>query len=265
VPDLKLVIVRSFGALWYCDPDYYPVARADEIDSARERWPDVVADSEAFVALASAFGLLPTDPFSDEQKLDIYRSWKVLNAIALETAGNGTWRFDYLAEPAGAATDGTRTSGTISISGAISIAEQVAASAPLCPICLARGTIIETPSGGLPVEGLSLGDAVWTLDAAGRRVEGLVIALASTSAPLSHRVVHLVLADGRTVTASPGHPLADGRRLGTLGLGDVVSGSLVTVADLGPYGAGRTYDIVVSGPTGTYLVDGIAMGSTLRP
>jgi hypothetical protein len=31
------------------------------------------------------------------------------------------------------------------------------------------------------------------------------------------------------------------------------------------YDGARTFDLVVSGPTGIYLVDGIPMGSTLRP
>lgn len=75
--------------------------------------------------------------------------------------------------------------------------------------------------------------------------------------------IHLVLADGRSVTASPGHPLADGRLLGDLRPGDVVDGSQVARADLVPYAGEATFDIVVSGATGTYFIDGIALGSTL--
>jgi hypothetical protein len=78
-------------------------------------------------------------------------------------------------------------------------------------------------------------------------------------------VVRLVLADGRSVTASPGHPLADGRPLGELRARDVVSGSVVLSADPIRYDGARTFDLVVSGLTGTYLVDGIPLGSTLQP
>ena len=78
-------------------------------------------------------------------------------------------------------------------------------------------------------------------------------------------MVRLVLADGRSLAASPGHPLADGRLLGDLHVGDGVDGSAVVSADLVAYEGARTYDIVVSGPTGIYLVDGIALGSTLTP
>jgi hypothetical protein len=112
---------------------------------------------------------------------------------------------------------------------------------------------------------LRLGDPVWTLDSAGRRVPGTVIALGSIAAPASHRVVLLVLADGRSVTASPGHPLADGRSIAEVGAGATVDGSLVKSARLVPYTGGSTFDLVASGETGAYFAGGIPLGSTLRP
>jgi hypothetical protein len=115
------------------------------------------------------------------------------------------------------------------------------------------------------VEALRLGDPAWTLDEHGTRVRATVIALGSTAAPAGHRVVRLVLADGRTVTASPGHPLADGRPLGGLEVGESIDGSLVISLERIAYRGGRTFDLVVSGPTGIYLVDGIPLRSTLRP
>ena len=265
VPELKLAIIGRFGALWYCDPDFYPVARSDELAVALERWPEVVADREAFAALTATFGLDPSGAFSDAQKLDVYRGWKALNAIALDPASSDAWRFDYLAQPSGGAAEGTRTTGSISSQGEITIGSQVNEGQPICPICLARGTMIETPLGVRAVQDLGLGDPVWTLDVAGNRVPGTVIAIGSTAAPADHHVVRLVLVDGRTVTASPGHPLADGRLLGDLRIGDLVGGISVESADLLAYTGGHTFDIVVSGLTGTYLVDGIALGSTLRP
>jgi hypothetical protein len=99
---------------------------------------------------------------------------------------------------------------------------------------------------------------------AGRRIAGTVIAIGSTPAPAGHRVVRLELADGRSVLASPGHPLADGRLLGDLRAGDAVDGSRVLSADRIPYAGDDTYDLVASGPTGVYLAGGIPLGSTLR-
>ncbi len=264
-PDLKLALIDTYGPLWYCDPDFYPIQRQDETDSARERWADITADGDAFKALTTRLGLDPAGIFTDAQKLAVYQRWKVLQAIPLDPIGNNTYRFDYLAQPKTGAAEGTRTGGTITTAGAVTVEQQAAASEPICPICLARGTRIESPDGGRAVEDLRIGDLIWTLDAAGGRIEGTVIALGSTVAPVNHHVVHLVLADGRSVTASPGHPLADDRLIGGLRAGDAVDGSAVVSADLVAYDSAHTYDIVVSGPTGTYLVNGIPMGSTIRP
>lgn len=263
LPDLKLKLVATYGPLWYCDPDFFPLQRGEEIDSARARWPEVTADRADFVAIVGKLGLDPAGAFGDEQKLAVYQRWKVLQAIALNPIGNDTYRFDYLAQPKGGAQRGTRTAGTITAAGVLTVEQQAGADAPNCPICLARGSRIDTPAGGVAVETIRVGDLVWTLDRAGRRVTATVIALGSVAAPPNHHVVDLVLADGRTVTASPGHPLADGRRLGDLRPGDVVDGSVVRSTALVPYDGGRTYDIVVSGPTGLYLVDGVPLRSTI--
>jgi hypothetical protein len=77
-------------------------------------------------------------------------------------------------------------------------------------------------------------------------------------------MVHLRLADGRELWASPGHRTADGRPLGSLSAGDVVDGSKVTLWELVPYSAGRTYDLLPAGPTATYWADGIPLSSTLE-
>ncbi|MEO7664388.1 MAG: hypothetical protein ABIV26_04625 [Candidatus Limnocylindrales bacterium] len=261
---LKLDLIDAYGQLWYCDPDFYPLPRGEEIDHAKERWSEVTADAEAFAAIAVKQALDPGGAFTDEQKLAVYHEWKILNAIALDPVGNDRYRFDYLAEPAAAGGKGTRTGGTIGTDGRIAVDQQVVADEPICPICLARGMRIEAPGGAIAVQDVRIGDTVWTLDERGRRVLGTVLAIGSTDAPANHEVVRLVLIDGRSVTASPGHPLGDGRRMGDLAAGDSLAGSFVASADRLPYTADRTFDLVVSGPTGLYLIDGIALASTIR-
>jgi hypothetical protein len=65
------------------------------------------------------------------------------------------------------------------------------------------------------------------------------------------------------VRASPGHPLADGRPVGSVGTGDRVDGATVVSATLEAYGGGRTFDLLPDGPTGIYLADQVPLGSTL--
>jgi hypothetical protein len=261
--ELRQALIEAFGPLWFCDPDFYPIQRVDEIDAARERWPEVRADAETFAVITAALGIPSDAAFTDDQKLAVYRAWKVHIAIALEPAGGGGFGFRYLAQPKTGAAAGQLITGTISRSGAIAIERQEPAGEPMCPICLSLGTVIDTPVRATPVEDLRIGDPVWTLDAAGRRVAATVIGIGQTPAPAGHVVVRLELADGRTLTASPGHPLADRRLVGDLRRGDIVDGSVVRMADRQPYTSAETFDILVSGPTGTYLSSGIALGSTI--
>jgi len=133
-----------------------------------------------------------------------------------------------------------------------------------CPICLAEHTLIDTPAGGISVDGLEKGMAVWTVDGNGERVSATVLEVAKTPVPATHRVVHLVLDDGRELFVSPGHPTGDGRTIADLYVGDSLDGAQVETAELVSYQSGYTYDILPSGDTGLYFADGILVGSTLH-
>jgi hypothetical protein len=260
---LRLLLIDTLGPRWYCDPDTYPVD-VDPRQRAIERWPEIEAENELFRAIAARLSIDPDGELTDGQKLAIYQLWKVAVSIPLESVGEGGWRFDYLAQPLPGAIEGTRTTGLVDEHGGLTIERKEPAGEPMCPICLVLGTLIDGPDGSVAVERLRSGDAVWTLDGDGRRVVGTVLAVGSTAAPRDHRVLRLTLADGRYVTASPGHPLADGRTLAELAVGDDVDGSTVATLDRLGYEEGRTFDLVVTGGTGAYLAGGIPLGSTLR-
>ena len=256
---LKYRLVDQFGRLLFCDPDYYPVARADEGALAHERLPEIQKDAPTFSAIIAHLGIAAAASYTGEQELAIYRDWKMLNAIRLEQAGGG---FHFLAV-FGTPQQASRVDGSIDQRGNISVATRTPSGQPPCPICLARGTRIATPSGEVAVEDLRVGDVVWTLDGAGRRVALPLIEIGSTPVPATHRVVELRLSDGRAVNVSPGHPTANGRKVGDLRHGDDYDGALVVSAELAPYAGGATFDVLPAGATGVYWANGVLLGSTI--
>lgn len=261
--ELRYRLIEAFGTLWYCDPDFYPIAVQDEAKRSIERFGEVQADTDAFVAILAHLAIAPAAEFTADQKLAIYRAWKQLTAISLEPAGSGSYRFDYLNMPEPGASDGRRTTGTIDDQGQIAIDVQSPAGQPPCPICLARGTRIATPGGDVRIEDVRVGMRVWSIDATGRRAAASVVQVGQTRVPATHQVVRLALDDGRILRASPGHPLADGRMLAAIQSGDRVDGATVLSATLEPYNGGSTFDLLTDSASGAYFAEGIPLGSTL--
>ena len=187
---------------------------------------------------------------------------RLLRALDLQPVGD-VYGFDALVQSTGGAKEGTRVEGRIDRGGRISILRRDLAGPPNCPICLDASTLIDTPTGPRHVTDLRAGDVVWTRSADGGRVAAPVSEIASAVAPPGHELVRLELADGRVVSASPGHPTAEGTPIGTLSIGDRLDGSLVVNIARVPY-SGRTWDLLPAGSTGIYWADGIALQTTLR-
>ncbi|MEX2548487.1 MAG: Hint domain-containing protein [Chloroflexota bacterium] len=262
--DLKYTLLARFGPISWCDPDFYPIAQEDEQVLARQRLPEMEQDAQTYAAIRRHLGIEADKALSDSELLAVYRDWKLLNAVALTPTADGRFGFDLITETDVGLGKGVHTTGTIDTHGVIEVALQEDSFLTSCPICLARGTLIDTPNGMVPVESLGVGDLVWTLDANGRRVAMPLLRTGSTPVPASHRVVHLVLNDGRELWVSPGHALADGRAAGDLRVSDLVDGATVLTAELLPYAGGATFDVLPDGPTGFYWANGILLSSTLR-
>ena len=255
----------QFGPLHYCDPDEYPISHGDEQQKAIEQFPIIQADAPTFAAILERIGITGQGEFSDADKLQIYREWKALNAVDAQPLGNGLYQFDITTEGDAASGQALHILGTVdALSGLVTIASQVDVFGTSCPICLARGTLIDTPSGPVAVDQLKVGDVIWTRDAAGHRFAAAVARVGSVPVPSSHQIVHLVLDDGRSVDVSPGHPLTDGGYAGELRAGDHYDGATVVSATLADYDGGRTFDVLPDGPTGFYWANGILLASTLR-
>ncbi len=251
-PELKYRVMDAAGRVWFCDPDFYPVARADEADLARAKIDDIKKDVEAYAAITKRVG---TD------SLAVYRDWKALNALILQPV-NDAFGFAYLAQKSDKT--GERVDGRVTPSGVVVVLSRSPSGAPNCPICLARETRIATPSGDVAVDQLRLGDVVWTQGEHGERVAAPLVAIGSTPVSSAHEVVRIVLGDGRTVLVSPGHPTTDGRRVGDLRAGDALDGARVVSAKREPYTGGFTFDVRPAGWSGVYWANGVLLLSTIR-
>jgi hypothetical protein len=258
--ELKYRLLAQFPDLFFCDPDFYPVARADEGGLAVQVFPALQANPEEFNAILTHNQLTGLTSFSDAQKLLIYREHKKLGALHFVLSGS-SYQFSLQVSPSKG--QGKLISGTIDGQGVVNV-QQRKATVATCPVCLAEGTLIDTPAGSFSVQNLLPGMLVWTQTKGGGRVAEPVLRVGKTVVPASHQVVHLVLADGRKLWVSPGHPTADGRQVGTLRAGEALDGSIIRSADLVGYAGYATYDLLPGGETGFYWANGILMGSTLK-
>ena len=259
--ELKYRVMDAGGRISFCDPDFYPIARADETELAKAKIGQIQADAETYAAITRRVG---TDT------LAVYHDWKALNALLLtsiSSSATARWSFTYRSEGGPSATpvskgNGTQIEGSVDTFGTVDVAKRTAVGPLNCPICLAFGTRIATPSGEVAVEDLRVGDIVWTiLD--GARVAAPLVAVGRTPVPSTHEVVRLELADGRVVLVSPGHPTADGRRVGDLRAGDTLDGATVMSAEREAYAGGFTFDVRPAGASGAYWANGVLLGSTI--
>ncbi|HEY8762284.1 MAG TPA: Hint domain-containing protein [Candidatus Dormibacteraeota bacterium] len=253
LPDLKYAVIDKAGSPYICGP---PVARVGyEEEQAAAQFPAIKADAETYRAIIARAH--PAGSESDPAyQLVVWREWEKLQATQLTASANGGSDFSVRTATATVA-------GTVDSTGKVSVTS-TKPGRPNCPICLAAATLIATPSGPVRVTDLKVGDEVWTATASGRRLAGRVTALGSVAFPLGHDAIRVQLSDGRAVTASAGHPTADGRSVGDLRTGDRLDGATVVAATPVHLTDGATYDLLPSGPTGSYWADGVLLGSTLR-
>lgn len=255
---LKYILIANFEQIFYVDPDIYPIAKeGQEEKNALEQFPAIRTNTEEFSAILKHLGLPTKADYTGEEILSIYREHKKLT-FAVELIVSGDTNKFILRVGEG---QGERIEGTITNSGKIKIRKKEP-SFNTYPICLAKGTLIDTPGGPLPVDQLHLGMSVWTVDGTGNRTPTVVIETTRSSVPASFLMTRITLSDGRTVTASPGHPTAEGRALGDYHVDDTLDVALVVAVEHVSYD-GYTYDILPSGATGLYWANGILLQSTL--
>ena len=258
VSELKYKLLAAYPDYFWCDPDFYPVARSGaEQQNAIDQFAAIQANREEFTAILTHLNLADKAGYTDDEKLQIYREYKKLNGAVQVTATASGYTFTIRVGQ----NQGENYQGTISASGLITVTATTP-SINTCPICLAEGTLIDTPDGPVPVEKLQQGMMIYTQDDAGKKIAGVIMATASAQSPTSFQIIRIVLNDGRIVSASPGHPTTDGRTIGELKVGDTLDGGIIAAVTAVPYN-GYTFDILPEGGTGFYWANGILLKSTL--
>lgn len=259
VPELKYILLGNFDNVFWVDSDFFPIAREGlEEQNALEQHAAIKADNAEFTAIINHLELPAKGDYSAEEKLLIYRERKKLTRAVQLTITGDKYNFTLRVEEG----QGELIEGTITISGEIRVLKGED-SFNTYPICLAKGTSIETSVGLVPVEMVQEGMLIWTVDDSGNRVLAPVIKTANTPVPYSFRVIKVELSDTRTITVSQNHPTADNKALGNYEAGDTLDGAQVTSIEYLTYTENATYDILPAGPTGLYWADGILLKSTL--
>ena len=257
--ELKYRVLELFPNPFACDPDEYPVARANAADLAKTRFHELQANPEEFQAILRHTGISGSSTFSDAQILLIDHEHKKLRAISFEPAGNN---YQFQLQLRESKQEGFLIKGVVDNDGAVTVQEREP-SVITCPVCLAPQTQIDTPTGPVAVADLRVGDAVWTADISGGRLAVTIVETVRVPIPLTHRMLHVILEDGRELWSSPGHRTVDGQRIADLRTGDILNGGRIVRLEEEVYRQPATYDILPSGHTGHYWANGILLGSTL--
>jgi hypothetical protein len=257
---LEYLLLNKYPDYFWCDPDSYPIGIStdQQMVKALTEFPNINANSVEFNAILEHLGLPFKNDYTDTEILNIYQEDKLLKRAVQMTLSSSSYLFILHT----GRDQGSRLEGTITFSGTINLVSQTV-SFNTCPICLAGGTLISTPGGIIPVEQIQPGILVYSLDAAGMRTSQTVIKTSSTRVPASFQVVKIRLSDGRSVTASPGHPSADLKALNVYKAGDGLDGAIIIDVEMVYYDGGSTYDLLPAGPSSLYWANGILLRSTL--
>ena len=257
--ELKYFLIDKFGEPFYCDPYQYPIAReGQEEQDALAQFASIRSNQEEFSVIIKELNIAEKTDYTTAEKIIIFREYNKLNIAITLTATGDKYNFELKEGE----NQGESIEGTITQAGKIAVTKRETVF-NTCPICLADGTLIDTPDGLVPVEKIHVGMPIWTTDKVGNRIIGSVIDTTKTQAPMSFLLTRITLEDGRSVTASPGHPAADGRALAYYRVGDVLDGARIVSIESVTYSNSATYDILPSGPTGLYWANGILLWSTI--
>src|SRR5262245_34866662 len=119
--ELKYKVLDQFPDFFFCDPDFYPIAIAEEADLARQRFPELQPNQEEIQAILAHNVLSGVTSFTNEQKLLIYREHKKLSAIYFQLVGD---KYQFQIQTGSEGQQGSVITGTIEGNGSIKIEKQ---------------------------------------------------------------------------------------------------------------------------------------------
>jgi len=116
VTELKYILLSYYPDYFWCDPDFYPVARTgQEQQNAIDLFPTIQTNQEDFFAILTHLNLPVHDTYTDEQKLLIYREYKKLTYVINFTQAGSVNNYSLRIRQ----NQGYLVTGTISSSGTI--------------------------------------------------------------------------------------------------------------------------------------------------
>ncbi len=142
--------------------------------------------------------------------------------------------------------------------------------------CMPNTARILTSQGEKQIDNIQIGDSVYTFNNIDGKFLAPIIQVNKILVQKDYIMTKITLEDGRSIQASPKHPIPIERDYATssknqyeellfseIKIGDHIDRTRVVFIEFVNYNGGFTYDILPAGESGYYWADGILVGSTL--
>ncbi len=115
-PTLEYRLIARYGPVFFCDPDFYPIAReGEEQQHALDQFAAIRANTAEFAAILDHLGFPDKADYTADEKLRIYREHKTLTYGVQLTSTGAAYDFTLRIGQ----NQGSRIDGTINSSGSI--------------------------------------------------------------------------------------------------------------------------------------------------
>ena len=121
ISELKYILLAAYPDYFWCDPDFYPVARpGSELGNAIAQFATIIANQEEFAAILNHLNLPSKAEYTDDEKLQIYREYKKLNGAVQVVSATPNYTFTIRTGQG----QGETYQGTITTAGVIKVTSE---------------------------------------------------------------------------------------------------------------------------------------------